>query len=355
MEGVALPAPVQREIDQGIPDVVAGKSAFAFCRVVRQICRANLGLYDFDVRNSYFAHLVHCAAMEAPGPLIQYVENRDECLAGMRVALSTVLGIAVSVEHTKNLFILLGFGGSVDGWCRRHYPEQIEKLMLERTPAAWIYEFQGAMELVLKHIGETYPTEVREAFSESTLAFHFYSKVEESTLLKMIAAIQGEGGRCVSKEHDGLVAKCTSVERTLEAIQKAVAPLVVVCKPIPEDPLYEAKRKFPEMDWEARSRMPLDEYVGLWTLCKEHIKDGDVPQNTMSFAEFVAARLDCSCVVPPSDGERRQCFELYHGKGWAFHNAADMKTVIARELRSFALPPYLAPWDAKKPLVPLSL
>jgi hypothetical protein len=60
-------------------------------------------------------------------------------------------------------------------------------------------------------------------------------------------------------------------------------------------------------------------------------------------------------VVPCSDGEKRQCFELYNGKGWTFHNAADMKAVIAQEFKSFALPPYRASWVTDKHLVPKPL
>ena len=239
-----------------------------------------------------------------------------------------VIGVAVSAEHTKALFIQLGFAGSVDTWCSKYYPEQIEKLTLKGTPAAWIYEFQDAITFVLKHIARAHPDALRDADgSESTLAFHFYASMECATRSKMITATQGEGDKYVSLEHDCLVAECAVAEQTLKAINTEVAPLVVVCKAIPKDPLYEAKRRFPDLDWEARSWTPLDEFVGLWELCKMHIENDRVHQNTITFAEFAAGRLDSACVVPCSDGEKRQCFELYNGKGWTFHNAADMKAV----------------------------
>ncbi len=109
---------------------------------------------------------------EAPRPLVEYVENRAERLGSLRLALSTVLGVTVSTEGTKALFIQLGFSGSVDSWCSKYYPEQIEKLTLAGTPAAWIYEFQDAMTFVLKHVARAHPDALRDAGgSESTVPF----------------------------------------------------------------------------------------------------------------------------------------------------------------------------------------
>jgi len=146
----------------------------------------------------------------------------------------------------------------------------------------------------------------------------------------MVAALPG--ARFLSPEHDGVVTDC----RAFELLQDVVAPLKLARKEIPEDPFAEAKVRF-NLPFERRALVPLKTYAQLRFQAKMLLARGVATDNTITFAAFVAASFDDRCVVPFTDGERRQGFEFYTDT-WRYYSAADMSMFVGKELLQLVKP-----------------
>ena len=103
-----LPPPLKQELRLDIHESLVGKSAFAFARLVRYVCRKDLSLVEVGAVNAYFQMTVPLLPGEA---MQRYLDRRDEILGEVCYAFG------VKRDQAKRLFIALGFGGSLSNWC----------------------------------------------------------------------------------------------------------------------------------------------------------------------------------------------------------------------------------------------
>jgi len=93
-----------------VPHWHACTSAFAHCRLVKEICRAGLKDWvDVDVVNSVFSQF-EANFQECPEVVKRYNRDRDGMIAAVREAYGC------SKDVAKRLFIRLGFMGRMESW-----------------------------------------------------------------------------------------------------------------------------------------------------------------------------------------------------------------------------------------------
>ena len=332
-----VPEVIKVELQRGVPLSMVGKSAFAFSKIIRCICRAGLGLYDIDVKCSIYAHMRIYLADEFPAKLSWYIDNREEIHGETAKLMTELLGTKVSMAHVKNLFTRFAFNGCVDGWVTTFYPDFVEHMIVnEGDPLYFIYELEDAARAMVHLVAKKNPKLFAACKGKfGATLFHKYANLEATTLSAMHVTAHNHACKFISGSHDGIVVDKLSV---FESLKEHLAPMVVMLKDVPSDPFYEAQQAFPYMDFTVRSTVSLPDYYRMWATAREIVKSKRAPENTIALADYVAARLDGLCCVPHSDGEKRQFFEMYSNRGWTFHNAADMKTFASRALHDLARP-----------------
>eukprot|EP00973_Karenia_brevis_P043072 5964071-Karenia_brevis.AAC.1 len=121
IDPVKLPGPIRAELEKGVSSDLAGLSVFAFCKPIRYLCRSNLGVSEVDIVNAVYS--VFCEICPVPEVVKQYRDNRERVLREVRAWLENKSQSKISRDSVKELFISLGFGGSVWAWMQEHLPE----------------------------------------------------------------------------------------------------------------------------------------------------------------------------------------------------------------------------------------
>ncbi|CAE7613875.1 unnamed protein product [Symbiodinium sp. CCMP2456] len=250
--GVDHDADPAKEVDFfDVPRSHACTSAFAHCRLVKEICRRGIqGWVDVDVVNSVFSQF-EANFQECPEVVKRYNRDRDGMIAAVREAYGC------SKDVAKRLFIRLGFMGRMESWLEDFGLKKNEG-PLEAELACFGQDMRNFGEaLAAKHAhwfelfkGKKYPL--------GSFMSAIYFKLERQFLDRMIAAVP-EPAKVLSYEHDGLGIQLNGLsEASLLAALHDLDPLLQAAIKPPHDPLKLAKEQFPEEEWEAASSLSFD-------------------------------------------------------------------------------------------------
>ena len=111
-----MPTAVLRELKLGVPVSLAGVSAFHFSRSLKYLIRGGLGMVEYDAVNAYF-QIMKMLLPELAGAPREYCDNREHHLQAVSQCLTKITGKEVTRDDATQLFLSIGFGGSVHGWC----------------------------------------------------------------------------------------------------------------------------------------------------------------------------------------------------------------------------------------------
>ncbi|CAJ1412545.1 unnamed protein product, partial [Effrenium voratum] len=173
-----LPRVFQSELKKGIPPELVGRSAFAFYKLIRYICRSGMDIVEVDCCNAYFQFL--SGRFRVCEELGHYVSCRD--------AVLEMIGKAFDVPRVeaKKLIISIGFGGSLSTWASkvmRRIPVVAEGGLVAKA-VSWLHRLEDGISKTLREC-------------EAVLSHD----AERALLDRMQAAA---GARLVSLEHDGV-------------------------------------------------------------------------------------------------------------------------------------------------------
>jgi hypothetical protein len=135
----AIPGPIQAEIDRGVPKELAGLSVFAFNKRIRYLARSGLDMCEVDITNAFF-NVLRLMLPALPARIVRYCDDRDNVLQSVLAFIEEQSGEKITRDDVKELFISIGFGGSVYGWLKRHLKEPPT---LKGEWGDWIYGFKG--------------------------------------------------------------------------------------------------------------------------------------------------------------------------------------------------------------------
>ena len=335
-----LPGCILAELENGVPSELAGLSIFAFSKCIRYLCRSELGVSEIDIENAVYS--VFCEEiLDIPKVVRHYKDNRDQVLCEVGAWLALKTGRPLGRDKVKELFISLGFGGSVWSWMQEHLPEPVE---LDGAWGIYLESFEDGMVEVRRTLAERYPDEYKllakgKRNPHASLSFHVYAHFEASALQKMREAC---GSAAFSPEHDGIAGR-GDASKLLEACAKAVAPLRVAVKEYPQDPFKYFHTRFPELDWDVKADSTIQEYAGLLAKCRDYVAHADSARacnaNRFTFAQLVVARLSLVVNVPVTEGEKRTHFEMFTGYGnWHTRHRDDLTAIIMGILRELVKP-----------------
>jgi len=352
-----LPNPIRAELDSGVPPELAGLSVFAFSKPIRYLCRSGLGVIEIDIVNAVYS--VFCEICPVPEVVLLYRDNREHILQEVRAWLERKSHSPVSRDAVKELFISLGFGGSLWTWMQEHLPEPVE---VDGEWGSYLERLEDAMEEVRRALAAKYPAEFKllaagKRNPHASLSFHVYAHHEAEALRKMRAAC---GDAAFSPEHDGIAAR-GDTQKLLETCAEAVSPLRVAMKEYPSGPLVAFRERFPELDWDVKADTSIQEYAGLLAKCRGYVAAGPEAANAnrFTFAQLVAARLSPVANVPTTEGEKRTHFEMFTGYGnWHSRHRDDLTAITMGILRDLVKPAVRMKWQrggvARDPPAPLN-
>ena len=106
-----------------VPACVLGKSFFSVAKLLRWTARTGVRGIDIDQVNAHF----NTQALRHPSArwLNQYRARRESTLREIGATLPDDVGAAEDKrDAAKDLFIILGYGGGIDKWCRQHGVER---------------------------------------------------------------------------------------------------------------------------------------------------------------------------------------------------------------------------------------
>ena len=124
LEADKLPREIRTELANGVPRSLAGLSIFAFNKCIRYLCRHGLNMCEVDIVNAVYS--VFCEILDVPQILRDFRDKREDIMNSMLKYLEQKSGKQLSRDSVKELFITLGFGGSVWSWMQEHLQEPIE-------------------------------------------------------------------------------------------------------------------------------------------------------------------------------------------------------------------------------------
>ncbi|CAE7839997.1 unnamed protein product, partial [Symbiodinium necroappetens] len=304
-----LPPPLKQELRLDIHESLVGKSAFGFARLVRYVCRKDLGLVEVDAVNAYFQMTVPLLPGEA---MQRYLDRRDEILAEVCYAFG------VKRDQAKRLFIALGFGGSLSNWCSDvlgYIPEEgrpdgrrtHEDLALAFTPAQ------------------------REWFKERSDASAAFSKYEDMERRFLDILIE------------------EASQRVLDAAERA--GVAVALKELSK-PWEFASQEYSEFDWHVVARMPYRAFSELRKLVSRYAVQGEreVRANTADLVRYVAEVLSETVNVPNKLDERSSSYEYFTSQGfWVERHGEYLHRQIQEVLKQINRHPLAWTWTPPKP------
>ncbi|CAE7407536.1 unnamed protein product, partial [Symbiodinium sp. CCMP2592] len=329
-----LPAEIRKEMAQGVPEQLIGRSAFAFKKVVRYIVRCRLDSVEVDISNAFY-QLLH-RIVPLPETLAEYLAHRDAKLQHIGEVLLPKLSEKARRREAKKLLIRLGFGGSLANWAM----EALGKVPLGSEPAprgplaSWLYRFETQ--------ARRWHTDIFETMSDEAKHLTVYAHGENLYLGKMRDSC---GSFFNDHQNDGigvLRGGAQFVVAALPDIQVAVQEL--------EDPWLHAAEKYPKLDWSLKASMQTEEFAALRQRCRQHVLNGRARQNTVEFAKLAAALLAPVVHVPVEGGEKRTTFESFERHGhWLIRSRDDLGQIMEELMANlcrpvFAPPDYIPPY-----------
>ena len=340
-----LPQAILRELAHGVPPALAGLSVFAFNKCIRYLCRHDLSMCEIDIVNALYSVL--CEILDVPQILRDFRDNREQILDAMAEYFRQKSDKQLSRDNVKELFISLGFGGSVWSWMQEHLDEPVE---LDGKWGDFLQDMEDALQKIRYALADKYPDELKllkkkgKTNPYASLTFAVYAHHERGVLQKMLSTC---GQAAVSPEHDGVGAQGDS-DKLLQACAEAVTPLRVAIKEYPSDPFALFRTRFPDFDWNMKSNISIKDYADLLIKCRSYIELGQkaVYANKGTFARLVAAQLDPVTNVPAVEGEKRTHFETFTGYGiWQSKHRDDLTSLTMDILRDLVKPPIRMKWE----------
>ncbi|CAJ1338400.1 unnamed protein product, partial [Effrenium voratum] len=304
-----LPRVFQSELKKGIPPELVGRSAFAFYKLIRYICRSGMDIVEVDCCNAYFQFL--SGRFRVCEELGHYVSCRD--------AVLEMIGKAFDVPRVeaKKLIISIGFGGS-----------------LHLGAVSWLHRLEDGISKTLRECEAVLSPEARQWHKDRNLAskcFSVYQDAERALLDRMQAAA---GARLVSLEHDGVAVYADAAER----VRDACGSTHVKATPMPKWEEFAAEHHA-NFDWSVASDLHFLDFAALKERCRRHVRSSRARQNNADFARLVVANLKPVAHVPAELGEKRTCFELFASTGfWETRHKDDLVTVVSNILKRLMMP-----------------
>ena len=336
-----LPPPLQYELRLDIHEALVGKSAFAFTRLVRYVCRKDLGMLEVDAVNAYFQLTVPLL----PGETLQrYLDQRDALLGEVCYAFG------VKRDQAKQLFIALGFGGSLSNWCSKvlgYIPEDDDPMAGELMKT--LQRFQAECRRLHRKIRAGFTPEQRAWFKDRSDASAAFSKYEDMERRFLDVLIGAAGKQLVSGEHDGVCIFKEASQKVLEAAGRA--GVAVACKELP-NPWEFASQEHSEFDWYVPARMPYRAFSDLRKLVGRYARQGEreVRANTADLVRYVAEVLSETVNVPNKLDEKSSTYEYFTGQGfWVERHGEYLHRQIQDVLQQINRHPLAHTWTPPKP------
>ena len=189
-----LPGPLQRELDAGIPVGLAGRSAFHFCKAIKYLVRGDLGMGEYDLKNSLF-EVLRGLVKHLPAAVLYYCECREEILQKLAQYLSTLTGRSVTQAACKKLMISIGFGGTLYGFMS-------EELGGYKAPSGewgdYLHSVEVGMRSVRDTLAEMHP-ELLKSFADrphpkASLLYSLYEREERVGIPRQLLRLPGNFG-----------------------------------------------------------------------------------------------------------------------------------------------------------------
>ena len=250
---------MQRLVTRGVPDAFVGKSLFAMPKLLRYLARTGLPAADIDQQSSHY--WVQWARHKGDAPALErYLTERAQILEDVASKISPSPGWPCDWTATgvaKELFIRLGYGGSVATWASQYsvrhsrLPPFVDDFAREQ---ARLRKLDARRHPDLMALAKTAGHDRPDVCVQSMLNM----RGERANLDAMEAALDQEDDvRVGSYEHDGLfVWRLPS--NAHEGWERALLELVpsrirVALKAIPSKATLLEKLRLasPEADWDA--------------------------------------------------------------------------------------------------------
>ncbi|CAE7815496.1 unnamed protein product [Symbiodinium sp. CCMP2592] len=296
-----LPSALKQELRLDIHESLVGKSAFGFARLVRYICRKDLGLVEVDAVNSYF-----------------------------QMTVSYAFGI--KREQAKRLFISLCFGGSLSNWCSEvmgYIPEEDDPMTGELMKT--LQCFQTECRRLHRKIRRSFTPAQREWFKERSDASAAFSKYADLERKFLDTLIEAAGKQLVSGEHDGVCVFREASQRVLDA--------AVALKELP-NPWTFASEEYSEFDWHVAARMPHRAFSELRNLVGRYRARGRCGPTPRTWC----------ATCPQQAGREMQHHEYFTGQGfWVERHGEYMQRQIQEVLTQINRHPLAYTWTPPKP------
>ncbi|CAJ1357891.1 unnamed protein product, partial [Effrenium voratum] len=170
---------VFQSVKKGIPPELVGRSAFAFYKLIRYICRSGMDIVEVDCCNAYFQFL--SGRFRVCEELGHYVSCRD--------AVLEMIGKAFDVPRVeaKKLIISIGFGGSLSTWASkvmRRIPVVAEGGLVAKA-VSWLHRLEDGISKTLRECEAVLSPEPRQWHKDRNLAskcFSVYQDAERALL-----------------------------------------------------------------------------------------------------------------------------------------------------------------------------
>ena len=264
---------VFQSVKKGIPPELVGRSAFAFYKLIRYICRSGMDIVEVDCCNAYFQFL--SGRFRVCEELGHYVSCRD--------AVLEMIGKAFDVlrVEAKKLIISIGFGGSLSTWASkvmRRIPVVAEGGLVAKA-VSWLHRLEDGISKTLRECEAVLSPEPRQWHKDRNLAskcFSVYQDAERALLDRMQAAA---GARLVSLEHDGVAVYADAAER----VRDACGSTHVKATPMPKWEEFAAEHHA-NFDWSVASDLHFLDFAALKERCRRHVRSSRARQNNADFA-----------------------------------------------------------------------
>ena len=199
-----LPTGLKALLAAGIPSVFVGRSLFGLPKMLKYMARTGLPACDIDQTNAHF----RCQLSRHPNAreLGKYVHERE-------AILQSVMAVVTPAPHwppgrttrsvVKDLFISLGYGGSVRTWCERY---EVDEGRLPAFVKAFARE-QAALRRcdVCAHLDvNKQATKASHARPDVNVQSTLNLQCERKRLEAMETQLGNDGPVTAAYEHDGL-------------------------------------------------------------------------------------------------------------------------------------------------------
>ncbi|CAE7566883.1 unnamed protein product [Symbiodinium sp. CCMP2592] len=194
-----------------VPHSHACTSAFAHCRLVKEICRQGIdGWVDVDVVNSVFSQF-EANFKECPEAVKRYNKDRDGMVAAVREAYGCSRDVA------KRLFIRLGFMGKLESWLQDFGLEKNDS-PLEAELVSFGEDMRSFGEALAVEHAQWFELFKGKKYPLGSFMSAIYFKLERQFLDRMIAAVPVPATRRASLRRMPNVSSVRRESSTTEAL-----------------------------------------------------------------------------------------------------------------------------------------